>query len=55
MKIYTEVKQDYTYFLHCLMFQLNCCGATYRQFDWRYANFDPVDTYNNIIYHGENK
>ncbi|VDP62678.1 unnamed protein product [Schistosoma mattheei] len=42
-------------FTASVMVMLNCCGATYRQFDWRYANFDPVDTYDNILYHGENK
>ncbi|CAH8620070.1 unnamed protein product [Schistosoma curassoni] len=42
-------------FTASVMVMLNCCGATYRQFDWRYANFDAVDTYNNIIYHGINQ
>ncbi|CAI2732929.1 unnamed protein product [Schistosoma spindalis] len=39
-------------FTASVMVMLNCCGATYRQFGWRYAQFDPTDTYDNVIYRG---
>uniref|UniRef100_A0A094ZMD4 Tetraspanin n=1 Tax=Schistosoma haematobium TaxID=6185 RepID=A0A094ZMD4_SCHHA len=42
-------------FTASIMVMLNCCGATYRQFGWRYAKFDPNDTYDNILYKGINQ